>query len=108
MALTVVELKQVNKQLETKEKEKAKAEQAAYDSGMTKVVESLTAQLKDVARAFYLEVWGQALNVAGVDTESELRVPDKLYYPSALHLAPTSPQPPVDPSFNSLFFLGLA
>ena len=36
MALTVVELKQANKQLETKEKEKAKAEIVAYDAGMTK------------------------------------------------------------------------
>ena len=43
MALTVVELKQANKQLETKEKEKAEAEQAAYDAGMTKTAESLTA-----------------------------------------------------------------
>ena len=83
MALTVVELKHANKQLETKEKEKAKAKQVAYDNGMTKAIESLTAQLKDVARAFYLEVWGQALNVTGVDTESELRAPDKVYYPPA-------------------------
>ena len=35
MALTVVELKQLNKQLEAKEAEKAQAEQAAYDAGMT-------------------------------------------------------------------------
>ena len=72
MALTVVELKQANKQLETKEKEKAEAEQAAYDAGMTKTAESLTAQLRDVAHAFCLKVWGQALNAAGVDTESKL------------------------------------
>ena len=72
MALTVVELKQANKQLETKEKEKAEAKQAAYDAGMTKTVESLTAQLRDVAHAFCLKVWGQALNAAGVDIESKL------------------------------------
>jgi len=65
-------LKQANKQLKANEKEKAKAEQAAYDARMTKVEESLTAQLRDVARAFCLEVWGQALNAAGVDTKSEL------------------------------------
>ena len=56
MALTVVELKQANKQLEIKEKEKVEAEQAAYDDGMTKAMESLTAQLKDIVRAFCLEV----------------------------------------------------
>lgn len=72
MALIVVELKQANKQLEINEKTKAEAEQAAYDAGMTKAAESLTTQLKDVAHAFCLEVWGQALNVIGVNTESEL------------------------------------
>ena len=58
MVLTVVELKQANKQLETKEKEKAEAKQATYDADMTKAVKSLTAQLRDVAHAFCLEVWG--------------------------------------------------
>ena len=43
MALTMVELKQANKQLETMEKEKAVVEQAAYDTRMTKAVKSLTA-----------------------------------------------------------------
>ena len=54
----MVELKQLNKQLEAKEAEKAQAEQAAYDAGMTKAVESLIAQLRDVACAFCLEFWG--------------------------------------------------
>ena len=36
----------------------AKVEQAAYDAGITKTTQSLTTQLKDVAQAFYLEVWG--------------------------------------------------
>ena len=53
MALTVVELKQTKKQLEA---EKSQAEQATYDASMTKATESLTAQLKDVARVFCLEV----------------------------------------------------
>ena len=65
---------------------------------MTKAVESLTAQLRDVARAFCLEVWGQALSAAGVDTKSELRAPDKVYYPLALRLAPTPSLPPADTS----------
>lgn len=98
MALTVVELKQTKKQLEEKEAEKAKAEQAAYGAGMTKAVESLTAQLRDVTQAFYLEVWGQALNVAGVSTKLELKALDKVYYPPTLRLAPSPPQPIADPS----------
>lgn len=56
MALTMVKLKQTKKQLEAKEAEKSQAKQAAYDTGMTKVVESLTAQLRDVGHAFCLEV----------------------------------------------------
>ena len=98
MVLTVVELKQANKQLETKEKEKAEVKQAVYNASMTKAAESLTARLKDVTHAFCLEVWGQALNATGVDTELKLQALDKVYYPLALCLAPTLPQPPTDPS----------
>ena len=90
IVVTVVELKQTKKKLDDKAAEMAQAEQAAYDMGMTKTAESLTVQLRDVARAFCLEVWGQALNAVGVSTESELRAPDKFYYPPALRLAPTS------------------
>ena len=98
MALIMVKLKQTKKQLEAKEAEKAQAEQATYDAGMTKAAKSLIAHLKDVAHAFCLEVSGQALNAVGVNTESELRGPDKVYYPFTLRLAPTLPQPPADPS----------
>ena len=102
MAFTVVELKQTKKQLEAQEAKKAQAEQATYDVSMTKVAESLTAQLRDVARAFCLEVQGQALNAVGVNTESEFWAPSQVYYPLAPHLVPTLPQPPVDPSFAPL------
>ena len=98
MAFTVVELKQTKKQLEAQEAKKAQAEQATYDVSMTKVAESLTAQLRDVARAFCLEVWGQALNAAGVSTESEFWAPSQVYYPLAPRLAPTLLQPLADPS----------
>ena len=98
MALIMVKLKQTKKQLEAKEAEKAQAEQATYDAGMTKAAKSLIAHFRDVAHAFCLEVWGQALNTVGVSIESELQAPNKVYYPFALRLAPTIPQPPVDPS----------
>ena len=96
LALIMVEQKQLQKQLKAKDAEKAKAEQAAYDVGMTKMAKSLTAQLKDVARAFYLEVWGQALNAARITIESELRALDKVYYPPTLPLAPSLSQPSTD------------
>lgn len=98
IVMTVVELKQKKKKLDDKAAEMAQVEQAAYDMGMTKTAKSLTVQLKDVARAFCLEVWSQALNTTGVNTESELKAPDKFYYPPALHLAPISQQPPADPT----------
>ena len=60
---------------------------------MTKISHNLTAQLRDVARAFCLEVWGQALTAAGVSIELELRALDKVHYLPALRLAP-SPSPP--------------
>ena len=43
MAFTVVELKQLNKQLEAKEAEKAQAKQADYDASTTKAAVSLIA-----------------------------------------------------------------
>lgn len=82
--------------MEAKDQEKAEAEQVAYDAGMKKTAESLIAQLRDIARAFCLEVWGHALDAVGVSTESELQAPDKVYYPSALQLASTPPKPHVD------------
>ena len=101
LALAMVKAKQQQKQLEAKDAERAKAKQDAYDAGMTKIAQSLTAQLWDVVRAFCLEVWGEALNVAGVSAESELRAPDKVYYPLALCFAPSFPQPPVNPNPTS-------
>lgn len=76
----------------------SQAEQTAYDAGMTKAIESFTAQLKDIARAFYLEVWGQALSASGVGTNSEFRAPKKVYYLPALRLAPTPHQHLADSS----------
>ena len=49
LALNMVELKQLQKQLKAKDAEKVKVEQTAYNAGMTKTAESLTAQLRDVA-----------------------------------------------------------
>ena len=45
LALTMVKVKQQQKQLEAKDIEKAKAEQVAYGASMTKTAQSLTTQL---------------------------------------------------------------
>lgn len=98
MALIIVELKQVKKQLEAKEAEMSQAKQATYDASIMKASKSLRAQLRDVARVFCMEVWSKALSAIGISEDSELRAPDKIYYPSALCLAPSLPQLPTDPN----------
>lgn len=101
LALAIEKNKQQQRQLEEKDAEKAKAEQAMYDTGMKKTAQSLIAQLWDVARAFYAEVWGEALDVVGVNVDSKLREAEKIYYPQPLHIAPSLVPTPLDPSSTS-------
>lgn len=46
----------------------------------------------EVCRGYCLQVWTEALNIAGVDTSSELRKTENIFYPPALWIAakPTS------------------
>lgn len=74
LASTKEQIKLLQKDIGGKDVEKAKAEQVAYDAGMTKTAKSLTA-LRDVAQAFCLIVWGEALNVAGVSADLNLKGP---------------------------------
>lgn len=69
----------------------SQVKQVAYDVGMTKESESLITLLRDAARAFCMEVWSLALSAAGISEDSELRAPNRIYYPSALSLAPSLP-----------------
>lgn len=94
--------KQQQKLLKDKYSKRAKAEHAAYDAGMTKTAQSLTAQLRNVARNFCAEVQSEALNTTGVEADSDLRGADKVYYPPTLCLAPSIALPPPNPSFTSL------
>ena len=90
--------KQQQKQLKDKDVERAQAEQAAYNDGMTKIAQSLTAQLRDVAWTFCAKVWNEALNTVGVMADFYLRGADKVYYPPTLHLAPSIAPPSPNPS----------
>ena len=70
---------------------------------MTKSTQSLTVELRDVARAFYLEVRGEAINATGVGVDSDLGGGGhKVYYLLALRFATSSTLPQPDPSSNSL------
>ena len=62
---------------------------------------SLTTQLRDVAQAFYLKVWGEAFNATGVRANSDLKGSDKVYYPLTLSTTPSSTLPSPDRSFTS-------
>ena len=93
------QIKLQQKQLKGKDAEKAKAEQATCDAGMTKTTQILTAQLRDVAQDFCLEVWGEAVNAAEVNADSDLRGTDKVQYPLALRITPSSASLPPDPSY---------
>jgi len=68
---------------------------------MTKTAQSLTAQFRDIPWAFCLEVWGDALNTAGVSADADLRGTDKVYYLLALSIAPSFAPPSPDPTSAS-------
>lgn len=101
LALVLEKTKQLQKQLEEKDAKRAKVEQAVYDASITKTTQSLTAQLRDVARAFYVEVQGEAFNATRVSADFELRGANKIYYPRPLQTtsSPTFAFP--DPSSTS-------
>ena len=101
LAFAIEQTKLQQKQLEGKDVEKVKVEQVVYDAGTTKIAPNLIAQLKDVARAFCLEVQGEALTVAEVNANSDLRGTDKVYYPLEHRIAPNFALPPHYPSSTS-------
>ena len=101
LALAIKQTKLQQKQLEGKDVEKVKVEQVVYDAGTTKIAPNLIAQLKDVAQAFCLEVQGEALTVAEVNANSDLRGTDKVYYPLAHCITPNFALPPHYPSSTS-------
>lgn len=61
LALAIEQTKLQQKQHEGKDAKKGKAEQVTYNAGMTKIAQSLAAQLRDVVWAFCLEVFGVKL-----------------------------------------------
>lgn len=61
LALAIEQTKLQQKQHEGKDAKKGKAKQVTYDAGMTKIAQSLAAQLRDVVWAFCLEVFGVKL-----------------------------------------------
>nr|POE91084.1 hypothetical protein CFP56_14537 [Quercus suber] len=61
-----------------------KAEKVAYKLGQAETETSLQSQLKEFCRGYCQEVWAKALNVAEVNSSSELRNPKRIIYLFAL------------------------
>ena len=97
---------QAEKSKEEAEKEKTEAEQATneakqkgYDLGVAETEETLWAQVPMVCHIYCAQTWNEALNRAGVEAPSELRKPENVFFPEAIHAsAPPSNQAEETPS----------
>lgn len=86
-------ISELNKELEQKTKDMGRVEQVAFEEGQKGTEAHLKSQILMVCRSFCLQTWVEALNATGVDPSSELRNPEKLFYPPAIR-AHTLVQPP--------------
>ena len=70
---------------------KEKAEEEAYDLGVTETQATLKAQVPGVCRLYCSQVWNEALKQAGVEASSDLWKVENVYYPPAIReTAPSS------------------
>lgn len=86
-AIVKEQLETHKKQLEKAEEVAAQAKQEGYDTGVKETKENLKAQVTYVCRVYYLQVWTEALDRAGVSASSKLRKPENTFYPPALRPA---------------------
>ena len=68
--------------------------QIAFEQGQKETEAHLKSQLLVVCRSFCLQTWIEALNAAGVDSNSELRNLEKAFYPPIIRARPIN-QPSV-------------
>ena len=67
------------KRLEEAEKAKDPTKQDGYDVGVVETEEALRVEVWRVCRNYYLQVWNEALNQAGVEAFSALRRVENVY-----------------------------
>nr|XP_023889399.1 GRB10-interacting GYF protein 2-like [Quercus suber] len=77
-------------------KEATKAEKkASYQLGVETMEKGLTEQFASVARDYCDMTWGKALDAAGVPADSELRLPENIFYdPDIRQLSEADAPPP--------------
>ena len=73
MAIAHEQIEAKKRELEKKEEALAKAEQSGYGTKVKETEDTLRAQVMGVCRGYYLQVWTEALNLAGVGASSDLR-----------------------------------
>ena len=70
--------------MEEAEKARDQAKQDKYNVGVAETEEALRAEVSEICRNFYLQVWNKAFNQAGVDASFALRRAESVYYPPAI------------------------
>ena len=70
--------------MEEAKKAKEQAEQKGYEVGVTETEKALRAEVVEVCRFYYLQVWNEALDQVGVEASSSLRRAENVYYPLAI------------------------
>ena len=81
------------------ERERDEAEQHGYDVGMVETEDALRAEVPVVCHAYCIQTWEEALNRAGIDSSSELRKPENIFFsptvqvPNQKEAAPPVTQP---------------
>ena len=61
------------------------AEQRGYEVGIAETEKALRAEVSEVCHIYCARTWSEALNRAGVEASSELRRPENIFYPEAIH-----------------------
>ena len=75
------------------------AEQRGYEVGIAETEEVLRAEVLAVCRIYCAKTWDEALNWAGVEASSKLRMPENVFYPEAIRPSDTpTPQAETIPS----------
>ena len=87
------QIKLLKKKLEDAEKAKDQAKQKGYDVRVVKTEESFKVEVAGVCRAYCLQVWNEAFDLAGVEASSALRRVENVYYPLAIRALGSSASP---------------
>ena len=73
------------------EREKDEVEQHGYDVGVADIEDALKAEVPTVCRAYCAQTWEEALNRVRIDTSSELRKLENVFFPPAIRAPGLTP-----------------